>query len=90
MSLLEKTKSFLTDLFYDRSAPEPEVQQKMEENGWRFEFNCVASAYCAVVVMHVTTPDGEKAFGYNSTEESQKLYKDTLKSTRESLGIKIR
>lgn len=90
MSILQKVKSFLKGPFNDNSVPEPEVQQKMEENGWGFEFDYVAVPHhIAVAVMQVTTPDGKKAFGHDQTEEGLKLYTDTLKSTRNSLGIKI-
>lgn len=87
MSLFEKAKSFLKDLFNEPSFPEIEVQEDMQKNGWRFEFNCVASPYCVVSVLDVTAPDGSKALGYGETPESNRLYQETVQKTRKRLGL---
>lgn len=87
MSLYEKAKSFLKDLFNDNRIPEPEVLDDMQKNGWRFEFNCVASPYCVVSVVDITAPDGSKALGYGETPESNRLYQETIQATRQRLGL---
>lgn len=87
MSLYEKAKSFLKDLFNDNRFPEPEVLDDMQKNGWRFEFNYVASPYCAVSVVDVTAPDGTKAIGYGETPESIRLYQEAVQETRQRLGL---
>ena len=78
----------LFDLFNPLSHfPETSVQEEMMKEGWKFEVNCTMHPLGASIVGYAVTPDGKAAAGASASEQTEKLYIDTVAAKRAKLGL---
>ncbi len=91
MSIIKKLKDAFTDFLKpDPLIPENDVCEKLLEQGWKIQFNYLASPECAFVipasVKRAVTPDGAVAIGENPDEKAFEAYKAALAQARRDMG----